>query len=67
MHSTDGGISWNHQLFGELSHLESIYFVNSEVGWAVGYAGTILKTTNGGINWFHNLVTQLSGFSRYTL
>ena len=28
----------------------SIYFTNSNTGWAVG-AGIILKTTDGGTNW----------------
>ena len=39
--------------------LNSVDFVNSEVGWAVGDDGTILKTTNGGIDW----MLQHSGLS----
>ena len=31
--------------------LNSVYFSNSNVGYAVGEKGTILKTTNGGKNW----------------
>lgn len=31
--------------------LNSVEFINSNTGWAVGDKGTILKTTNGGINW----------------
>ena len=31
--------------------LRSVNFVSSNVGWAVGYCGTIIKTTDGGINW----------------
>ena len=34
-----------------LNNLNSIKFVNSEVGWAVGEFGTILKTANGGTTW----------------
>lgn len=30
---------------------QSIYFVNENVGWAVGSDGIILKTTNGGNSW----------------
>ena len=26
--------------------LTSVYFADDQTGWAVGYAGTILKTTN---------------------
>lgn len=29
---------------------QSLYFVNENVGWAVGSDGMILKTTNGGIS-----------------
>ncbi len=29
-----------------------VFFVNEEVGFTVGNAGTILKTTNGGKDWF---------------
>ncbi|NOS83753.1 MAG: hypothetical protein HOP31_01330, partial [Ignavibacteria bacterium] len=31
--------------------LTGIQYINSNVGYAVGYYGTVLKTTNGGINW----------------
>ena len=33
------------------SDLNAVYFVDSQSGWAVGDAGTILKTTNGGQTW----------------
>ena len=29
----------------------SVYFTDSQTGWAVGEFGVILQTTNGGINW----------------
>lgn len=41
---------WYYQNFGG-NDLNSIRFVNSNTGWAVGYNGTIMKTTNGGSNW----------------
>jgi photosystem II stability/assembly factor-like uncharacterized protein len=31
--------------------LRSVKFISSEVGWAVGDVGTILKTTDGGNSW----------------
>jgi len=34
--------------------LQSVYFVDESNGWAVGNAGTILKTTDGGISWITN-------------
>ncbi len=33
------------------NHLNSTYFVDSNIGWAVGVGGTILKTTDGGGSW----------------
>ena len=37
--------------------LYSVDFVDSNNGWAVGAAGTIVKSTDGGINW----IAQSSG------
>ena len=31
--------------------LEGIYFLNPNLGWCVGWSGTILRTTNGGKTW----------------
>ena len=31
--------------------LQGVNFYSSEIGWTVGYSGTILKTTNGGLTW----------------
>jgi len=42
---------WVTQSSGTSEHLRSVFFVNDMTGWAVGYAGVILKTTNGGTNW----------------
>lgn len=52
----DGGETWYHQHpseEGELSSLESVYFLNRNQGWAVGWRGKILATTNGGREWKH--------------
>lgn len=35
----------------ETAHLESIFFVNADAGWAVGAGGTILATRDGGKTW----------------
>jgi hypothetical protein len=37
--------------------LFSIFFIDSNTGWTVGGAGTILKTTNNGVTW----IIQKSG------
>ncbi len=43
---------WVSQHPPQQSHrLTSVHFLDTSTGWAVGDAGTILKTTNGGINW----------------
>ncbi|MBZ0201861.1 MAG: T9SS type A sorting domain-containing protein [Ignavibacteria bacterium] len=42
---------WVTQSSGTTEHMRSVFFVNDMTGWAVGYAGKILKTTNGGTNW----------------
>jgi len=31
--------------------LNSVYFTDSQNGWAVGYVGTLLRTTDSGLNW----------------
>jgi photosystem II stability/assembly factor-like uncharacterized protein len=48
---------WTSQDSGATQRLEDIAFVDSEVGWAVGYAGTILHTVDGGATW----TSQTSG------
>lgn len=57
--STDGANTWNLQSSGTNLGIYSIFFVNTNTGYAVGgtlvvYNGAqvILKTTNGGTNWF---------------
>ena len=49
--TTDGGSSWNQQNSGISLQLNSIYFVNSNLGFCVGASGIVLKTINGGTNW----------------
>jgi len=51
LHRTeDGGDTWqvNRQ---EGDNYQDMYFINQQIGWAVGDAGSILKTNNGGIDW----------------
>ncbi len=55
----DGGINWLSQSTGTQA-LNSVFFINSNTGFTVGYSGTILKTTNGGANW----IAQFSGTNR---
>lgn len=57
--TTDGGQNWTEtqiELPGiAIPTLNSIHFINADVGWAVGadsgQKGVVLKTTNGGSTW----------------
>jgi photosystem II stability/assembly factor-like uncharacterized protein len=54
IHTTNGGESWNIQSIGtDEIELESVFFLNDQIGWTCGETGTILKTTNGGNSWVY--------------
>ena len=58
---TNGGLNWENQISGTTNNLFSIYFTDSNNGWAVGgdwlaEKRIIINTTDGGLNW----ITQLS-------
>jgi len=42
--------AWQRQLTSTMSDLSDVWFVDNQIGWAVG-AGITLKTTNGGRDW----------------
>ncbi len=42
---------WVKQASGTTNNLNSVYFVNTDTGFAAGDAGTLLRTTNGGNDW----------------
>jgi photosystem II stability/assembly factor-like uncharacterized protein len=42
---------WSNLSTGTTKNLQSIYFINKNIGYAVGNSGTIIKTNNGGTNW----------------
>jgi len=50
MKTTNGGISWIPYYFGYYSALNSVYFANDSVGFAVG-SNLFMKTTNCGATW----------------
>ncbi len=58
--TSDGGETWTSQRpdFLLYPNLNSIYFVNSLTGYAVGSSGIILKTTTGGIT-FVKQISQI--------
>jgi photosystem II stability/assembly factor-like uncharacterized protein len=44
--------SWVNQTSPTTNSLREVRFINANEGWAVGDAGTFLKTTNGGTTWY---------------
>jgi len=57
--TTNGGSTWQNKLDSLSGVLYSLFFLNANIGWAVGYMadgnewfGAILKTTDGGESWF---------------
>jgi len=54
-----GGLNWTPQTSGTTKNLRSIDFVDANIGYAIGAAGTILGTTDGGNTW----IAQMSGTS----
>jgi len=50
--TVDGGITWTNYLkFNSSQGISSIHFQNSNIGWATGANGLLLKTINGGNTW----------------
>lgn len=50
MKTIDGGLTW--ELVSSFDfYLRDLFFINDDVGYAVGYSGKIIKTTNGGVDW----------------
>ena len=56
----DGGETWMRQEIGLTTDLFALTFVDSTTGWAVGGAGTILRTVDGGTTW----IRQATGTSK---
>jgi len=49
----DNLIKWHEQESGTEKMLLSVFFIDTENGWAVGQDETILRTTNGGQDWIN--------------
>ena len=52
--TTNSGLTWNSlPNFSSTAHLNSIFFINKDTGWATttSYTNYIYLTTNGGVNW----------------
>jgi photosystem II stability/assembly factor-like uncharacterized protein len=63
--STDGGLNWtNKSNFSFGISLESVCFVDAEVGWTCSYDGKLFKTTDSGESWFQQNTSISSSFSK---
>ncbi len=51
LHSADGGKSWSRQPTYTNLPVESIFFLDRNRGWAVGWSGLVLLTRDGGQSW----------------
>jgi len=58
--------TWTAQTTGTTQNINSVHFINSLTGIAVGSSGTILKTTNGGSTWTPITVSFPDAASNYT-
>ncbi len=48
--ATDGA-GWKAQVSGVFDRFVSVCFVDENIGWTIGYDGSLVKTNDGGINW----------------
>lgn len=53
----DGGINWTQIFDFQTNDIADIWFVNSSIGFAVGY-DKVYKTTNAGVNWNVQNISQ---------
>ena len=49
--TADGGLHWTTESSPTTQYLYSVYFSDANLGYAVGWHGTILKTSNAGSTW----------------
>lgn len=49
--SDDAGLTWQKQISNTTEDLNSVFFLDSNIGYVAGNSQTILKTTNGGNTW----------------
>jgi photosystem II stability/assembly factor-like uncharacterized protein len=51
LYTTNCGKTWEPQTISPETHLYDVCFIDTNTGWAVGSAGSIIKTTDGGVTW----------------
>ena len=51
LYSDDGGQHWTQAQVPTSAMLTRVFFVDDELGWAVGHDGNVMHTRDGGITW----------------
>ena len=51
LRTTDGGESWTTPIDNDSTNINSVFFLETNTGWAVGQGGLIMHSTDGGVNW----------------
>jgi photosystem II stability/assembly factor-like uncharacterized protein len=51
LYSGDNGETWVQAQVPVSTMLTRVFFISSELGWAVGHDGNVLVSRNGGVNW----------------
>ena len=52
LHTEDGGNTWTAQRYGsDLPQLYAVKFLDDQRGWAIGQAGSLIRTMDGGKHW----------------
>jgi photosystem II stability/assembly factor-like uncharacterized protein/subtilisin-like proprotein convertase family protein len=64
--TTNSGKDWITQSSGTSNSLQSVYFINANIGYSAGVNGTIMKTTNSGENWLQQTSPEASDFKCIT-
>lgn len=66
--TTNSGTTWSKVNVGSSQTMTDVFFLNDQLGWAVGQRGFIAKTTNGGQTWTNrniDLGNQGNGFFKF--
>ena len=51
LHTTDGGVNWYFQASSTTKSLRSVFFIEDDMGWAVGDEGEIIAKTSSSVPW----------------
>ena len=51
LYSDDQGKSWQQADVDAMAHLNAVFFINEELGWAVGEDQVIMRSDDGGTSW----------------